>query len=85
MVRTVSVHRRGVIALRALESDKSQGSDAAVISAIHELELSLSCYERKDISKGDFACPVYRFLVMPCIWEDGGFVSESERALLRSD
>jgi hypothetical protein len=46
------------------------------MSAIHELGLSLFCYERKDVSKGDFACPVYRFLVMACLREDGGFVSE---------
>ena len=46
----------------ALDSDKSEEADAAVVAAIHKLVLVLFCKEREDISKGDFACPVYRFL-----------------------
>jgi len=78
---------KGAEALKdVLSLDKSDSTDSVdsveskVISAIHELGLSLFCYERRDISKGDFACPVYRFLVMSCIREDGGFVSELDVA-----
>jgi hypothetical protein len=75
----MELQRRGSISLRvALEADKSQESDSAVISAIHELGLLQFCYERKDILKGDFACPVYRFSVMACIRGDGAFVAESD-------
>src|SRR5579871_609795 len=70
----------------ALALDKSdstesvESAESKVISAIHKLGLALFCYERRDISKGDFACPVYRFLVMSCIREDCGFASELDVA-----
>src|SRR5579871_3317340 len=82
-----NVQKEGVEALKdALALDKSdstesvESAESKVISAIHKLGLALFCYERRDISKGDFACPVYRFLVMSCIQEDGGFVSELDVA-----
>jgi len=62
----------------ALEAEKSDAADVAVIAAIHELGLALFCQERNDISKGDFACPVYRFLVISSIKEDGSFMAESD-------
>jgi len=62
----------------ALDVDKSEEADVAVIAAIHKLTLALFCKERKDISKGDFACPVYRFLVIASIREGGSFMAESD-------
>ena len=38
----------------ALDVDKSEEADVAVIAVIHKLALTLFCKERKDISKGDF-------------------------------
>jgi hypothetical protein len=46
-----------------------------VISAIHRLGLKLFCKERKNIQDGDFACPVYRFLVVVSLTNGGSFVS----------
>jgi len=69
--------KRGVKNLRkALDLGKGDESDAQVILAIHKLSVALFCHESKDISKGDFASPVYRFLVIGSMREDGGFVSE---------
>jgi len=48
----------------ALVLDKSDSTDWTVISGIDKLGLGLFWYERREISKGDFGCPVYRFLVM---------------------
>jgi hypothetical protein len=52
--------------------------EAKVTKAIHRLGLALFCKERTDISKGDFACPVYRFLVISSITEGGSFMGESD-------
>jgi len=62
----------------ALAEDRSDEADTAVIAAIHKLALALFCKEREDISKGDFACPVYRFLVIASIREGGSFMAELE-------
>jgi len=62
----------------AVDMEKSEQADMAVIAAIHKLALALFCKERKDISKGDFACPVYRFLVIASIREGGSFIAESD-------
>ena len=40
------------------------GSDRAVIEGIHDLALKLFCKERSKLQDGDFACTVYRFLVV---------------------
>jgi len=72
---------KDALALEKSDStDSPDSTESKVISAIHKLGLALFCYERRDISKGDFACPVYRFLVMSCIREDGGFASELDVA-----
>jgi len=58
--------------------DAEEVDEAAVKEAIHQLGLALFCKERKDISKGDRACPVYRFLVISSITEGGSFMMESD-------
>ena len=50
------------------------GSDQAVIEAIHDLALRLFCKERSKVQDGDFACPVYRFLIVVSLTKGGGFV-----------
>ena len=57
--------------------DAEEVDEVAVKEAIHQLGLALFCKERKEISKGDFACPVYRLLVISVITEDGGFMAKS--------
>jgi len=49
-----------------------------VKEAIHQLGLALFCKKRRNIAKGDFACPVYRFLVISSIKEGGSFMQESD-------
>jgi len=58
--------------------DAEEVDEAAVKEAIHQLRLALFCKERKDIAKGDFSCPVYRFLVISSITEGGSFMMESD-------
>ncbi|HMD14224.1 MAG TPA: hypothetical protein VKI62_06335, partial [Bacteroidota bacterium] len=58
--------------------DAEEVDEAAVKEAIHQLGLALFCKERKDISKDDRACPVYRFLVISSITEGGSFMMESD-------
>lgn len=60
-----------------LDAEKDE-PDEAVIEAIHQLGLELFCKERKDISKGEFVCPVYRFLVISSIMQGGSFMSEAD-------
>src|SRR5438045_7303772 len=60
-------------AIKAEEVD-----DNRVKEAIHSLGLALFCKRRRNISKGDFACPVYRFLVISSIAEGGSFMQESD-------
>jgi len=62
----------------AIEAEQSDGADAAMLAAIHQLGLALFCKEREDISMDDFACPVYRFLVISSITEGGSFMAESD-------
>ena len=53
-------------------------NENTVKEAIHRLGLALFCKKRRNISKGDFACPVYRFLVISSIKEGGSFMQESD-------
>jgi hypothetical protein len=58
--------------------DAEEVNDETVKGAIHRLGLALFCKKRRNISKGDFACPVYRFLVISSIKEGGSFMQESD-------
>jgi RecQ family ATP-dependent DNA helicase len=58
--------------------EKEEVDDDEVKEAIHRLGLALFCKKRRNISKGDFACPVYRFLVISSIKEGGSFMQESD-------
>jgi len=58
--------------------DAEEVDDDAVKEAIHDLGLALFCKKRRNISKGDRACPVYRFLVISSIKEGGSFMQESD-------
>lgn len=58
--------------------DAEEVNDETVKKAIHQLGLALFCKKRRNISKGDFACPVYRFLVISSIKEGGSFMQESD-------
>jgi len=58
--------------------DAEEVDDDTVKEAIHDLGLALFCKKRRSISKGDFACPVYRFLVISSIKEGGSFMQESD-------
>jgi superfamily II DNA helicase RecQ len=58
--------------------DAEEVNDETVKEAIHRLGLALFCKKRRNISKGDFACPVYRFLVISAITEGGSFMQESD-------
>src|SRR5215471_5869119 len=58
--------------------DAEEVNDETVKGAIHRLGLALFCKKWRNISKGDFACPVYRFLVISSIKEGGSFMQESD-------
>ena len=58
--------------------DAEEVDDDEVKEAIHRLGLALFCKKRRSIAKGDFACPVYRFLVISTIKEGGSFMQESD-------
>jgi superfamily II DNA helicase RecQ len=58
--------------------DAEEVDDDIVKEAIHGLGLALFCKKRRSIGKGDFACPVYRFLVVSSIKEGGSFMQESD-------
>jgi len=58
--------------------DVEEVDDDTVKEAIHGLGLALFCKKRRSIGKGDFACPVYRFLVISSIKEGGSFMQESD-------
>ena len=58
--------------------DAEEVDDDMVKEAVHGLGLSLFCKKRRSIAKGDFACPVYRFLVISTIKEGGSFMQESD-------
>ena len=58
--------------------DVEEVDDDMVKEAIHRLGLALFCKKRRNISKGDRACPVYRFLVISSIKEGGSFMQESD-------
>ena len=62
----------------AIEAEAEDASDYAVMEAIHEFGLTLWCKERADIKQGDFACPVYRFLVITAIKDGGNFMLETD-------
>src|SRR5947199_5234915 len=57
--------------------DAEEVDEAAVKEAIHQLELTLFCKKRKEILKGDFACSIYRFLVISSIKKGGSFMMKS--------
>jgi len=58
--------------------DAEEIDDERVKEAIHQLGLTLFCKKRRNIGKGDFSCPVYRFLVCSSIMEGGSFMQESD-------
>ena len=58
--------------------DAEEIDNDEVKEAIHRLGLALFCKKRRNISKGDFACPVYRFRVISSIKEGGSFTQESD-------
>jgi len=58
--------------------DAEEVEDNKVKEAIHKFGLALFCKKRRNIAKGDFACPVYRFLVISSITEGGSFMKESD-------
>ena len=58
--------------------DAEEVDDDQVKEAIHKLGLTLFCKKRRNIAKGDFSCPVYRFLVISSITEGGSFMQESD-------
>ena len=57
--------------------DAEEVDDDMVKEAIHGLGLALFCKKRRSIEKDDFACPIYRFLIISSIEERGNFMQES--------
>ena len=60
------------------EAINAEEVDNRVKEASHSLGLALFCKKQRNISKGDFARPVYRFLVISSIAEGGSFMQESD-------
>jgi hypothetical protein len=58
--------------------EKEEVDNNKVKKAIHRLGLALFCKKRRNIAKDDFACPVYRFLVISSIKEGDSFMQESD-------
>ena len=58
--------------------DAEEIDDDTVKEAIHDLGMALFCKKRRNISKDDFACLVYRFLVISSIKEGDSFMQESD-------
>ena len=63
------------------EAVEGGGSDQAVIEAIHDLALRLFCKERNKVQDGDFACSVYRFLIVVSLTKGGGFWGQTRTFL----
>ena len=68
--------------LKTVSLEKDEINDDDVMKAIHALGISLFCKEHTHIEKGDFVCPVYRFLVMASIMEGGNFMGETDIAAI---
>ena len=58
--------------------DAEEIDDDTVKEAIHDLGMALFCKKRRNISKDDRACPVYRFLIVSSIKEGSSFMQESD-------
>src|SRR5947207_699912 len=70
-----SFDRKQKAAAQALREaiDAKEVDDDMMKKAIHGLGLALFCKKRRSIAKDDFACLVYRFLVIDSIKEGGSF------------
>lgn len=75
-----SFDRKQKAAAQALREaiDAEEVDDDMMKKAIHDLGLTLFCKKRRSIAKDDFACPVYRFLVINSIKEESSFMQESD-------
>ena len=58
--------------------DAEEVDDDMVKKVIHQFGLALFCKKWRSIAKGDFACPIYRFLIISSIKEGGSFMQESD-------
>lgn len=62
----------------ALIIEKNDESDATILVEIYEFELTLFCKKWKNISKRDFACSIYKFLMISSIMKEDNFMTESD-------
>ena len=73
-----SFNRKWRVAAQELREtiDTKEVNDDMMKKMIHHLGLTLFCKKRRRIAKDDFACPVYQFLIISSIKEDGSFMQE---------
>ena len=79
-MRNIRFDRKQKAAAQALREmiDVEEIDDDMMKEVIHRFGLTLFCKKRRSIAKDDFACLIYRFLIISSIKKEDSFMQESD-------